>query len=165
MNEEARKKQNQTLLLELFPTLRVRIEKVIADLEAQGLRPRIHTAWRSPAEQEKKFKEKKSLVRFGFHNVTAANGSREALAVDLVDEVSPVKSGTNYLLHLAAAAESAGLTTGIRWGELTEKEIQAIDAAIASQDWDAQVKIGWDPAHVEPTGITIEQAKAGLRPA
>jgi hypothetical protein len=41
----------------------------------------------------------------------------------------------------------------------------AIDDAIAAEDWTAQVKIGWDPLHVEPTGITVAEAKAGQRPA
>ncbi|MDM4766195.1 hypothetical protein [Pelomonas sp. SE-A7] len=27
------------------------------------------------------------------------------------------------------------------------------------------VKLGWDPNHVEPTGISVAEAKAGLRPA
>jgi hypothetical protein len=70
----------------------------------------------------------------------------------------------NYLLQLAAAAEAAGLITGIRWG-VPKKLIGGIDVAIASQDWDAHVKIGWDPTHIQPTDVTVAQAKAGQRPA
>ena len=47
---------------------------------------------------------------------------------------------------------------------MPKKLIQAIDAAVAARDWDAQVKIGWDPTHVEPVGLTIAQAKSGERP-
>jgi hypothetical protein len=68
------------------------------------------------------------------------------------------------LLRLAAAAEAQGLTTGIRWG-LKAVLRKGIDNAIAAKDWNAPVKIGWDPSHIEPTGITPEQAAAGKRPS
>ncbi len=105
----------------------------------------------------------RAKVRFGFHNVTAKDGSPEGLAVDMLDDDHPLAPTKNYLLHLAAAAEKAGVVTGIRWG-VPKKLIQAIDAAVAARDWDAQVKIGWDPTHVEPVGLTIAQAKSGERP-
>jgi hypothetical protein len=164
MREEARKKRNQDRLLELFPTFRVRVERVILELERQGFRPRIQDAWRSLADQAVHVANGTSKTLFGFHNVTASNGSKEALAVDLLDDDFPEKPGTNYLLHLAAAAQAEGLTTGLRWG-LEEDEIAKIDQAIASQDWDAIIRRGFDTWHVEPTDITIPQAKAGLRPA
>ena len=162
MKEEARKKRNETLLLELFPTFRVRVEMVIIILEAKGIRPRIQEAWRSQADQEEEFKSMHSQVRFGFHNITAPDGNREALAVDLVDEDTPLKTDTRYLLQLAAAAQDAGVMTGIRWG-LPERLIGGIEAAIEAQNWDARVKVGWDPTHVQPVEITIEQARAGMR--
>jgi len=40
----------------------------------------------------------------------------------------------------------------------------AIDDAIATADWNANVKIGWDPLHIEPTGMTVAEARAGKRP-
>lgn len=163
MKEEARKKRNETLLLELFPTFRVRVERVINILEAKGIRPRIQEAWRSQADQEEAFKSMHSLVRFGFHNITAPDGTREALAVDLVDDDAPLKTDTKYILQLAAAAQDAGVITGIRWG-LPERLIGGIEAAIAAQNWEAEVKVGWDPKHVQPVDITIKQARAGMRP-
>jgi hypothetical protein len=45
-----------------------------------------------------------------------------------------------------------------------QKLAGAIDAAIASQDWDVNVKVGWDPTHVQPTDVTVAEAKAGKRP-
>lgn len=164
MKEADRKKRNDTRLLELYPTFRARLEKVIVALESKGIRPRIQDAWRSPADQEKAFRSGHSKLLFGFHNVTASNGTPEALAVDLLDDDSPLSSSKNYLLHLAAAAEAAGLITGVRWG-VPKNLIGAIDAAIGSQDWDANVKVGWDPTHVQPTDVTVAQAKAGKRPA
>jgi hypothetical protein len=164
MNEADRKKRNDARLLELYPTFRVRLENVIVALASKGIRPRIQDAWRSPADQETAFRSGRSKLLFGFHNVTGATGTPEALAVDLLDDDSPLSPSKNYLLQLAAAAEAAGLITGIRWGVPT-KLVGAIDAAIAAQDWDADVKVGWDPTHVQPTDVTVAQAKAGQRPA
>ena len=163
MQEAARKQRNNDTLLELYPAFGARVARLILALEAQGLRPRIQDAWRSLAEQKQAVANGTSHTLFGFHNVTAPDGTPEALAVDLTDDDSPVKPGTKYLLQLAAAAQAEGLETGIRW-DLSESMIARVDAAIAAQDWDAKVRVGWDPTHVQPTGITAEEAKAGRRP-
>lgn len=164
MNEAARLQRNADRMKQLHPNFARRLDEVIAALEAQGLRPRIQDAWRSPEEQRKAFEAGHSKLLFGFHNVTAADGRPEALAVDLLDDDAPLAPGRPYLLKLAAAAGDAGLTTGIRWG-LAQKLRTAIDLAIETQAWEAPVKVGWDPLHVEPTGITVAQARAGMRPA
>ena len=162
MKVAALKMRNDDYILELHLTFRERIARVIARLESQGFRPRIQDAWRSPEQQKKAFDSGHSKLLFGFHNVTGSNGTPEALAVDLLDDDSPLNPSKNYLLQLAAAAEAAGLITGIRWG-VPKKLIGAIDAAIASRDWDANVKVGWDPTHVQSADITVAQAKAGTR--
>lgn len=164
MTEPKRLERNTERLTQLFPTFRERLKKVIADLEGQGLRPRIQDAWRSPADQLAAFNSGHSKLKFGYHNVTGKNGEKEALAVDLLDDNNAAHEGKEYLLRLAAAAEKQRLSTGIRWG-LPQKLRDAIDTAIAAQDWKADVKIGWDPAHVETTGVTVAEAKAGKRPA
>ncbi|MBI1780413.1 MAG: hypothetical protein HYR66_03480, partial [Sphingobacteriales bacterium] len=51
----------------------------------------------------------------------------------------------------------------IRWG-VPVRLIVAIDKAITEKDWNAPVKIGWDPTHIQPVGITAADAKAGKRP-
>ncbi len=81
----------------------------------------------------------------------------------MLDDDHPTNPGSGYLLHLAAAAQKQGLVTGIRWG-LPERLRDAIDTAIVNQDWTAPVKIGWDPTHIQPTGITPKQAEEGQRP-
>lgn len=136
---------------------------VIYYLEENGLRPRIQDAWRSLEAQKDANENGYSKVLYGFHNVTGKSGLPEALAVDLLDDDSPLKPGTPYLLQLAAAAEKFGLTTGIRWG-LPEELISGINISIDNEDWSSPVKIGWDPTHVQPTGVTITQAKEGKRP-
>jgi hypothetical protein len=82
----------------------------------------------------------------------------------MLDDDHPAQEKSEYLLRLAAAAEAQGLVSGIRWG-LPVNLSNAIDAAIANKDWKANVKVGWDPSHVQPTGITPQQAKAGKRPS
>ena len=164
MDEAVRNKRNDERLKELYPTFRARLKKVIIALEANHLRPRIQDAWRSPADQKKAHDSGHSKLLYGFHNVTGADDTPEALAVDLLDDNSPLNPGKPFLLQLAAAAEKAGLITGIRWGVPAEL-VPGIDAAIASQNWSAQVKVGWDPTHIQPTDITVKEAKAGKRPA
>lgn len=164
MQEDKRKQRNADRAMELFPTFRARILAVIKDLENAGIRPRIQEAWRSEADQLEAFNSGHSKLKFGFHNVTGANNAKESLAVDMLDDDSPVSPKSEYLLHLAAAAEAHGLTTGVRWG-LPTKLQAAIDAAIAAEDWKAPVKVGWDPCHVEPTGLTPKEARdEGKRP-
>jgi len=163
MEEAARIERNRQRMTTLYPAFAARLARVIRRLEQDGLRPRIQVAWRSPDDQLAAFRSGHSMLRFGFHNVTAADGTPEALAVDLLDDSSPLNPGKPYLLQLAAAAAEEQLATGIRWG-LPAALRAAIDAAIAARDWKAPVKVGWDPLHVEPTGITVPQAKAGRRP-
>lgn len=164
MNEVKRNQRNTERIAELWPSFGKKIKAVIAALEAEGLRPRIQDGWRSPEDQLKAFNNGNSRTKFGFHNVTGANGAKESLAVDVLDDNNPMNIGTEFLLHLAAAAEAQGLVTGIRW-DLPKNLSDGVDAAIASQNWTAPVKVGWDPTHVQPTGITTTQAKAGKRPA
>ena len=163
MDEAKRLDRNRQRLQELYPAFATRVASVIKALEAKGLRPRIQDAWRSEQDQLAAFNKGNAKVKFGFHNVTGAGGKMEALAVDLLDDDNPLNSARPYLLQLAAAAEAAGTTTGIRWG-VPAKLITGINEAIAKGDWNSSVKIGWDPTHIQPVGITIAEAKAGKRP-
>jgi len=163
MKEAARKARNAQRLTECHPAFAARLTRVITRLEDAGIRPRIQDAWRSPQDQLTAFLNGNTKVKFGFHNVTGADGRKESLAVDLLDDDAPLAPGAPYVLRLAAAAAAEGLTTGALWG-LPAKLKSGTAAAIAAGDFDAPVKIGWDPCHVEPTGITIAQAKGGERP-
>jgi hypothetical protein len=163
MQEQARLGRNQQRMTELYPWFARQVSKVIADLEAQGLRPRIQDAWRSPEDQLTAYNSGHSKLKYGFHNVTGSQGEKQSLAVDLLDDNAPLKPSSSYVLKLTAAAEKHGLTTGARWG-LPVKLAKAIDDAIATQNWKAPVKLGWDPLHVEPANFTPSQAYAGNRP-
>ena len=163
MTEPQRQQRNEEKLMELFPAFAVRVAKVIGGLEAMGIRPRIQDAYRSPQDQLIAFNTGHSKLKFGFHNVTGPNGEKQSLAVDLLDDDNPLNLSINYLLKLAVLSEENGLITGIRWG--VPKTLQeSINAAIANRKFDTQLKIGWDPSHVQPTGITSTEARAGKRP-
>jgi len=164
MKEADRKKRNESRLKELHPKFRARLERVIATLEADDIRPRIQDGWRSKEDQLKAYQAGTSKLKFGFHNVTSDTGVPEALAVDLLDDNNPLNPTKAYLLKLAAAGEKAGLSTGLRWGLPTALRA-AIDNAIATKSWLEEVKVGWDPCHVEPVGITVAEARRGRRPA
>jgi hypothetical protein len=165
MKEEERKSRNTQRLQELYPTFAARLALVITDLEEAHFRPRIQDAWRSPADQLKAYNSGHSELRYGFHNVTGDGGKKESLAVDLLDDDFPLDSRRSYLIRLAAIAEKHGLMTGIRFGLKTAKLKKAVDTAIADELWEAPIKIGWDPTHVQPAGLTVTDAEQGLRPA
>jgi hypothetical protein len=163
MQELARQARNKQRKTELYRWFAQRLSLVISELEAEGLRPRIQDAWRSVEDQLKAYNTGHSKLKYGFHNVTGKNGEKEALAVDLLDDNSPLKPSAAYVLKVTAAAERHGLTTGARWG-LPSKLAKAIDTAIENEDWKAPVKLGWDPVHVEPADFSVEQAADGQRP-
>jgi len=163
MTEEARKKRNTDKLLELYPVFRMRLMNVITDMEKRGYRPRIQDAWRSPADQLIAFNSGHSKLKYGFHNVTGVSGAKESLAVDMLDDDFPLASRKEYLLNLADACTKQKLNTGIKWGLPTALAL-AVDTTIKNKDWKSSVKIGWDPSHIEPTGITTAEAKIGKRP-
>src|SRR5258707_5650237 len=163
MLEAERIENNKNKLLELYPPYRPLIDGVMKDMEAAGYRPRLQTAWRSPADQLDAYKKGTSKVQFGFHNVTGANGAKESLATDIWDDDRLEQVKVDFMLHLAAAAEARGLITGIRW-DLADEDAVLIDIALQNQNWGAKIRVGWDPLHVEPVGITIQEAKDGKRP-
>jgi len=163
MLESERIAYNKNKLKDLYPAFRTRIEAVLKEMEDAGYRPRLQVTWRSVADQLDAYRRGKTRVLFGFHNITGANGVREALAVDIWDDNLLDKVKVDFILHLAAAAEAQGLTTGVRW-DLPDEDSVLIDIALQNQNWDAKIRVGWDPLHVEPTEITIEEAKAGKRP-
>jgi len=164
MTEDARKKRNTQRLGECFPAFVRRLKAVIEDMEEQGFRPRIQDAHRSIEDQLKAFNNGFSQVKFGFHNVTGAGGKPEALAVDLLDDSKPLNPSREYLIRLAAAAEAHDLQTGIFFG-LPAVLRSGLRQAIDNLDFNAVVKIGFDPTHVEVVDVTIAEAKAGKRPS
>jgi hypothetical protein len=164
MKEKDRLARNKKCLAECFPTFGARVKAVIDDMEAKGFRPRIQEAHRSIADQEKAVHEGFSHVLFGFHNVTGSNGKAEALAVDMLDDDHPIDMSRKYLITLASVAQKNGLNSGIFF-DLSDNARAKLQKAINALDFSPSVKIGFDPTHLETTGVTIKQAKAGKRPS
>jgi hypothetical protein len=170
MQEQARRDRNTQRLGECFPDFAERVRLVIEDLQSEGFRPRIQDGYRTPADQLKAFNNGNSLVKFGFHNVTGEGGKKEALAVDLLDDDHPLASSRRYVIRLAAIADRHGLKSGIYFFNSKispdKKEVfrAAIRQAVAAQNFDPKIVIGFDPTHIEATGLTIAQAAAGKRP-
>lgn len=163
MTDEARRALNDARLGECYPTFAARIRTLLAALEADGFRPRIQCAWRSPAEQAEAKRTGRSKLAFGFHNVTGTNGQPEALAVDVLDDDAPLEPTMRYLVALAIAARRVGCQTGILWGLPPRLQTQ-LDAAIDAGDLAAAAafeKRGWDPCHVEPRFLSVTGARHG----
>lgn len=163
MNEAARRQRNADRVGECFPAFGKRVSNVLKAMEAQGFRPRIQDAWRSIEDQLAAFHAGTSKTKFGFHNVTGSGGAKEALACDVLDDNRPLAPGTRYLLALAIAARAEGLETGILW-DLPSQLAAGVEAAMASGNLGAPVKVGWDPTHVQVTGLTLRAARGGARP-
>lgn len=163
MLEATRKNLNETQLKELHPVMARKVRAVIADLESAGWLPYIVTGWRSPAEQLQKVKEGRSKVRYSFHNVTGKGGRPESLAVDIVDTRKGYDSPKEFWLTLAAAGAAHGLASGIMFG-LGKRKAELLAVLKARDFKNKGVSIGWDPSHLEPAGISLLQARLGVRP-
>ena len=162
MTEPERDARNAARLLELYTVMRARVAAIIHDLEQEGYRPRIQAAYRSPADQLAAYRSGHSKLRWGFHNATAADGTPEALAVDLLDDDRPLEPTRAYMLALARLAAVHRCQTGIAWGLPKSLRI-GLQTAINTHDtsWS---KYGWDSLHVQPSDITVAAALAGARP-
>jgi hypothetical protein len=164
MKEPARIARNEQRLTECFPTFATRVASVIKEMEDLGFRPRIQDAHRTIEAQLEAFNNGFSDVKFGFHTVTGKNGKPESLAVDLLDDDHPLTPTRKYVITLANIAQKHKLHSGIFFRLKTAAERQALQAAIDSLNFDQKIRIGFDPTHLEPTGLTIAEAKEGDRP-
>lgn len=163
MNEDLRADRNRTMLAQCNAAFRTTLANLLASLQGLGYRPRIQCAWRDPAEELELYNSGKSHVRWGMHNATTADGKPDALAADVLDDDHPLNPTRPFLLALARGARARGLTTGIDWG-LPVGPKAALQTLLAQQGgmWDGP--LGWDPCHVEVTGVTYAQAMHGARP-
>jgi hypothetical protein len=165
MKEKDRLARNKKRLGECFPKFADRVSKVIEEMEKLGFRPRIQDAHRTIADQKKAFDSGKSHVLFGFHNVTAKDGTPESLAVDMLDDDHPDDTvSRKYLITLASIAQENKLASGIFFDLKPPAARKVLQTAIDAHNFDSKIKIGFDPTHIEATGLTIDEAKAGKRP-
>jgi hypothetical protein len=164
MTEPARIQRNTAKVLELHPVFGARIVKLIAAMEAVGYRPRIQQAYRSIEEQQANVTRGVSEVVWSFHNATDPDGKPAALAVDMLDDDSPLNPRKAYLMRLAIECRPLSLQTGILWGLADGPRQRLSDAIEAGRvDWVGSMT-GWDPLHVQCSDVTLAQAKHGVRP-
>ena len=163
MTDLQRQQRNGERLAECHPPFRDAVRRVLRALEADGYRPRIQCAWRSLEQQQLAYAAGRSHLRWGFHNATTPAGHPDALAVDILDDNAPLAPSRRYCLALACVADRFGLQTGVTWGLVPHLK-RATQQAIAARAVDAEVKVGFDPCHVEVRGVTVMQAKRGDRP-
>jgi len=170
MNEADRKARNEAMLAQCNRVAAARFRLLLSFIEHEGHRPRINEgdAWRSPAEQAAAVASGHSTVPWGMHNATTPDGKPDSLAIDLVDDDSPLVPRARFLQRVNEVAPRFGLLTGILWSKkahpLTEVEKARIWNAVATGDWSEVHRIGFDPLHVQVAGLTIDEAKAGRRP-
>ncbi|RYX80780.1 hypothetical protein EON83_27095 [bacterium] len=164
--EAKRVAQNKTNLAKMSPTVRAKVAAVISDDEANGYKPIIDNAvWRSKAEQYALYKKGYSKVTFSFHNASTPSGQADSLAADITDQrygwtgLAPKR----FWMVQARSARVHGLYSGAHFG-LSSENKRKLDAALDARNFAYSGPLGWDVAHVEPTGITLGQAKAGKRP-
>ena len=163
MTEEQRKDRNTERLTECNPIFRKKVTAILTDMEGHCWRPRIQEAWRSPARQKQLLADGFTKVGWGMHNATTEDGKPDSLAADILDDDHPNQESTKFLLLLATSAKAHSCITGIAWG-LAQEDRDTIRSAIASQDFDAKIEVGWDPCHVQIGGITVQEARNGARP-
>lgn len=169
MTDPARRQRNAGRLAECHPAFRKRLAALIAQLESEGHRPRIQDAWRDPIAQEHAYHAGNSDLLWGFHNATSETGEKEALAADVLDDMSPLSPRDLYLHRLNELAPRYGLMTGILWSgrrghRLSVEEKARITNAVHTGDWTTVERIGYDPLHVQVADVSVADAKAGVRP-
>src|SRR5882762_1041407 len=145
MKEPDRIARNKERLTECFSTFAKRVADVIAEMEAQGFRPRIQDAHRTTAQQQADIAAGTTTVTFSFHMVTGAGGKSESLGVDVLDDDHPVGPvPRNYLITLASVAQKHALHSGIFFfkHEPPPGTRQAVQAAVDNLNFDPHVTIG-----------------------
>lgn len=173
MTDADRQERNAILLAQCWPPFGSKVGVIVSIMEQEGRRPRVQQAWRSPAEQAEDVRREVSTVLFGFHNVTAAGGKPESLAVDLVDDDHPLAAPWDFIRRVNELVTKAGLMTGILWNRkgdrfpLTEVEKARILNATHTGDWSLvkPQRVGFDALHIQPVGLKPREAQAGKRPA
>lgn len=171
MNEAARRARNVEMLRQCWPPFAAKVGQAIHVLEGEGHRPRINEggAWRDPVAQATAYHSGNSDLLWGLHNATGVDGAKESLAVDLIDDDSPAVPRPRFVRRVNEIVGAFGLMTGILWSnrkgtKLTDAEKAAIAAACKSGDWSKVERIGYDPLHIQPAGLSVADAKAGKRP-
>lgn len=102
----------------LDTSLRKKVERVLANLTAEGFKPKIVYAWRSVEVQRQLVAQGHSKVRFSFHNAQYKNGRPRAYAADIIDRRwawSDAAMERGFWDALGRIAKAEGLFWGGDW--------------------------------------------------
>ena len=166
MKRQTPEEQNQVGLALLDERIRSNVASVIRDLELAGYDAVIDRGvWRSPQEQELLFAKGATKVKWGYHCNTKPDGTPASLAADIVPQKRGWDAPQDYWLRLGAAAAKHGLTWGGLWFPTKRASIQAAElkCVLAEQRWDSPIALGWDPAHVQISGVKLEDVELQWR--
>lgn len=125
----------------LKPAFREKVERILHDMEKHlGYRCYVASGKRTPEQQAK-------LVAQG-RSKTLRSKHLTGRAADIVPYSEKWNARQAYWMRLGYLAYREGLRWGGEFG-LPAPMREALRKACEKKKWDADVKIGWDPAHVE----------------
>lgn len=149
-------------LAALYPPFATRLQRALAELALEGIPFKVMRTARSLERQAHYRQHGWSTVSRSYHTVTAADGSPEALAADVVpigidleaplDHPDTAKAARAFR-RLLEVCRKHGLRTGGEWEPDGGK-------------W-SRFGLGWDPGHIQPApwGGSIDSAHdQGRRP-
>jgi hypothetical protein len=173
MNREKRTSLNQERLALVDETIRPKVQAVLTLLEYRNYQPLIASeVFRSPQKQLELFQRGVTKVRWGFHCATTRDGQAGSLAADIIDADKGWNMNNEFWLRLGKAAFDEGLHWGGFFGLTRNLErllVVAFNFGDPVEYFRQQrlplekVKKGWDPAHLEVKGLSIAEARAGVR--
>jgi peptidoglycan L-alanyl-D-glutamate endopeptidase CwlK len=105
-------------LASLHPHLAPAVVRILAKLQAQGFKPKIHYGWRSVKAQAAIKAKGRSGVSFSFHNCAYSHDRPCSLAADIIDKRwawGPEAMANGFWDALIEASEAEGLFCGGRW--------------------------------------------------
>ncbi len=150
ISSNSRDLTSTTNIEHLHPVFREKVQALLGLLEADGLNtgnkwePRIGAGYRSVSDQVQKYREGKSQVTLGDHNVvvgTQASPQRASLAADIIDRRyawNPVEGTYDVPAEFFKALGKYAKQLELGWGG---------DYSQKNPVW-KEYGIGWDPAHV-----------------
>jgi hypothetical protein len=167
VSDTIRRDNNEKRLAKIHKPLQPKFRAVLTDLEAHGYKPQIDAAvWRSKAEQAALVAKGNSKVYFSYHNASTPQGKPDSLAADITDARWGWKSNAStrgYWLRLANSGRVHGLHSGAYFGLSTANKTK-LKSSLIARNFLYSGPIGWDPAHLEAAGVSLNEAKAGKRP-
>lgn len=110
-------------LQSLNPSLRPKVEAVLAALENRSYKPKIFYGWRSVAVQQELYNQGNSKIKFSFHNAQKPDGTPYSYAADIIDSRygwSDQAESSGFWQALGEEAKKQGLFWGGDWSSFRD---------------------------------------------